>query len=94
MYLDVDGELVAFGLGRRALLAGRLLARHEDSKVGARLADDPSLPVVAILAEDFDEIREVLGLWHAEEGVLLDELGRLREAVGAAKTRRGLVARL
>jgi hypothetical protein len=93
MYLDVDGELVAVGLGRRAALARRLLARDPESLVAARLLDDATAPVVLIATEDFMELRDVLGLWHAEDGVLLDELGYLAEAVGAASTRRSLASR-
>jgi hypothetical protein len=93
MYLDVDGELVAFGLGRRALLAERMLARDETSKLAVRLLQGPDVTVVAVSADDFAEISDVLSLWHAEQGVLLDDLGHLQDAVGAATTRRRLVAR-
>jgi hypothetical protein len=90
MFLDVDGELVSLDAGSRASLSARLVEEAIDWELTALLAEEPDVTVIP--ADGLAALRSLLGRWHAEVGVLREDLRRLQDALAAALCRRAIVA--
>lgn len=90
MLLGVDGELVLLGRGSVSTLRARLHDEAIDWELTALLDEDAK--VAAVAPDEVAPLRKLLGRWHADEGVLRADLGRLQDALAAAELRRRLVA--
>jgi hypothetical protein len=90
MFLDVDGEVVALGAASRAGLALRLEADLLDAEVTALVIEGAEVVVVSV--EEIAPLRSLLGRWHADQGVLRDDLRVLQDALAAAACRQSLLA--
>lgn len=89
MFLDVDGELVSLEASTRSCLATRLADEAIDWELTSLLGDE--LDVVVVPPDELVPLRSMLGRWHADDGVLREDLRRLQDALAAALCRRAIV---
>ena len=90
MFLDVDGELVSLDASARSCLSTKLADEAIDWELTALLADELDVAVVPL--DELVPLRSMLGRWHADDGVLREDLRRLQDALAAAVCRRAIVA--
>jgi hypothetical protein len=90
MFLDVDGELVSLNASARSYLSARLVDEAIDWELTALLAEETDVTVVPL--DELVSLRSMLGRWHADDGVLREDLRRLQDALAAAVCRRAIVA--
>jgi hypothetical protein len=89
MYLDVDGELVSLDASSRSYLSTRLGDEAIDWELTELLGEETDLTVVPL--DELVPLRSLLGRWHADDGVLREDLRRLQDALAAAVCRRTIV---
>lgn len=90
MFLDVDGELVSLDASSRSCLSTKLVDEAIDWELTALLAEETDVTVIPL--DELGALRSLLGRWHADDGVLREDLRRLQDALAAALCRRAIVA--
>ena len=90
MFLDIDGEIVSLDAGARSSLSVRLTDEAIDWELTALLNE--GIEVAAVPLDELGPLRSLLGRWHADDGVLREDLRRLQDALAAAVCRRQIVA--